>query len=101
MENLNQNILLTMLSNETICMSDKLMKQQVELDELRTRYHKLLTSFTHLLEKCEYYRNELGLVNTMSSAERWDYQIVEQAGLLDWGEIDKQDLSSPFTGPTT
>lgn len=100
MEHLHQNLLLTMLSKESICMNDKLIKQQVELDELRNRYHKLLTSFTHLLEKCEYYRNELGLKNTMSSSERWDYQIVEQAGLLDWGEIDKTDLTSPFS-PTT
>lgn len=100
MEHLDRNILLTMLSKESVCMNDKLIKQQVELDELRTRYHKLLTSFTHLLEKCEYYRNELGLVNTMSSSERWDYQIVEQAGLLDWGEISKTDLTSPFD-PTT
>lgn len=79
--------LLQMMSNENIVMSDKLMKAMVERDEAIARYQKILTSFSHLLEKCKYYRDELGIPNDIGGGELWDYTIAEQAGILDMGEI--------------
>ncbi len=92
METSPQQRVVQMLSNENLIMSDKLMKAMVERDEAVARYQKLLTSFTHLLEKAKYYRGELGLSNRtgLSSGERdedWEYQICAQAGILDIGEI--------------
>lgn len=79
--------LLQMMSNENIVMSDKLMKAMVERDEAVARYQKLLTTFSHLFEKCKYYRDELGIPNDIGGGEQWDYKICEQAGILDSGEI--------------
>lgn len=82
MELSTQQRLMQMMSNEQVVMSDKLMKAMVERDEAVARYQKLLTSFAHLFDKCKYYRSELGI-----SDSDWDYQIAEQSGILDIGEI--------------
>lgn len=68
-------------------MSDKLMKAMAERDEAVARYQKLLTTFAHLLDKCKYYRKELGIPNEVGENELWDYMICESAGILDWGEV--------------
>lgn len=82
------------MSNDLIYMSNQLMKAKVERDEALSRYQKLLTTFSHLLEKARYYREELGLPNDLGNGELWDYTICEQAGILDTGEVtppqDKQ-----------
>ena len=87
METSPQAKLMEMMSNDLLYMSNQLMKAKVERDEALTRYQNLLTTFTHLLEKAIYYRSELGLSNDLGNGKLWDYTIVEQAGLLDVGEI--------------
>ena len=87
METSPQAKLMAMMSNDLIYMSNQLMKAKVERDEALSRYQKLLTTFSHLLEKAMYYREELGLPNDLGNGELWDYTIAEQAGILDTGEI--------------
>jgi hypothetical protein len=67
------------MSNEMIAMSDKLMALEVQIRD----YEKLKTTFIELMDKCLYYRAELGLPNVTSSSEQWDYDMYEKSGLLE------------------
>lgn len=87
METSPQEKLMAMMSNDLLYMSNQLMKAKVERDEALSRYQKLLTTFAHLLEKSMYYREELGLSNNIGDGRMWDYEICDQAGILDTGEI--------------
>ena len=67
------------MSNEMIAMSDKLMALEVQIRD----YEKLKKAFIEAMDKCMYYRSELGIPNVISSSEQWDYDMYEKSGLLE------------------
>jgi hypothetical protein len=79
METINSNRLMQHMSNEMIAMSDRLMVLEVQIRD----YDKLKSTFIELMDKCLYYRAELGLPNVTSSQDQWDYDMYEKSGLLD------------------
>jgi len=68
-----------MMQSELIAMSDRLMALEVQIRD----YEKLKKAFIEVMDKCMYYRSELGIPNVISSQEQWDYDMYEKSGLLE------------------
>ena len=79
METINSSRLMEHMSNELIAMSDRLMALEVQIHD----YEKLKKAFLEVMDKCMYYRAELGIPNVTSSQDQWDYDMYEKSGLLD------------------
>jgi len=76
-----QNDLNQMLANENIVLSDKLMRCQVELEEISKQNMKLKKALYDALELIEEYRERLHY-NSVET-EDLKYSFLEQGGILD------------------
>ena len=76
-----QNDLNQMLANENIVLSDKLMRCQVELEEISKQNEKLRKAFDDALELIVEYRERLHY-NSVET-EDLKYSFLEQGGILD------------------
>ena len=76
-----QNDLNQMLANENIVLSDKLMRCQVELEEISKQNMKLKKALYDALELIEEYRERLHY-NSVET-EDLKYYLLEKAGILD------------------
>lgn len=76
-----QNDLNQMLANENIVLSDKLMRCQVELEEISKQNEKLRKAFDDALDLIVEYRERLHYRPTETEDLR--YSFLEQGGILD------------------
>jgi len=70
-----------MLANENIVLSDKLMRCQVELEEVSKQNDKLRKAFDDALDLIVEYRERLHY-NSVET-EDLKYSFLEQGGILD------------------
>ena len=76
-----QNEMNQMLANENIVLSDKLMRCQVELEEVSKQNEKLKRAFDDALDLIKEYRERLHYRPT--ETEDLIYSFLEQGGILD------------------
>ena len=70
-----------MLANENIVLSDKLMRCQVELEEISKQNLKMRRAFNECLDLIEEYRERLHYHSP--ETEDLKYYLLEKAGILD------------------
>lgn len=70
-----------MLANENIVLSDKLMRCQVELEEVSKQNDKLRKAFDDALDLIVEYRERLHYNSVETEDLR--YSFLEQGGILD------------------
>lgn len=73
------NEIQSMLANENLCLSDRLMRLQVENEYLEKQNKALKQTFMELLEEFERFRNKSSVLFDTDSRYYW----VEKAGLLE------------------
>lgn len=73
------NEIQSMLANENLCLSDRLMRLQVENEYLEKQNKALKETFMELLEEFERFRNKSSVLFDTDSRYYW----VEKAGLLE------------------
>lgn len=73
------NEIQSMLANENLCLSDRLMRLQVENEYLEKQNKALKDTFMELLEEFERFRNKSSVLFDTDSRYYW----VEKAGLLE------------------
>lgn len=73
------NEIQSMLANENLCLSDRLMRLQVENEYLEKQNKALKDTFIELLEEFERFRNKSSVLFDTDSRYYW----VEKAGLLE------------------
>ena len=73
------NEIQSMLANENLCLSDRLMRLQVENEYLEKQNKALKETFMELLEEFERFRNKSSVLFDTDSRYYW----VEIAGLLE------------------
>ena len=76
-----QNDLNQMLANENIVLSDKLMRCQVELEEISKQNEKLRKALDDALDLIVEYRERLHYNSVETEDLR--YSFLEQGGILD------------------
>ena len=76
-----QNEMNQMLANENIVLSDKLMRCQVELEEVSKQNDKLRKAFDDALDLIVEYRERLHYNSVETEDLR--YSFLEQGGILD------------------
>ena len=76
-----QNDLNQMLANENIVLSDKLMRCQVELEEISKQNEKLRKALDNALDLIVEYRERLHYNSVETEDLR--YSFLEQGGILD------------------
>ena len=76
-----QNEMNQMLANENIVLSDKLMRCQVELEEVSKQNDKLRKAFDDALDLIVEYRERLHYNSVETEDLR--YSFLEQGGTLD------------------
>jgi len=76
-----QNDLNQMLANENIVLSDKLMRCQVELEEISKQNQKLKKALDDALDLIVEYRERLHYNSVETEDLR--YSFLEQGGILD------------------
>ena len=76
-----QNEMNQMLANENIVLSDKLMRCQVELEEISKQNEKLRKAFDDALDLIVEYRERLHYNSVETEDLR--YSFLEQGGILD------------------
>ena len=73
------NEIQSMLANENLCLSDRLMRLQVENEYLEKQNKAFKETFMELLEEFERFRNKSSVLFDTDSRYYW----VEKAGLLE------------------
>lgn len=73
------NEIQSMLANENLILSDKMLRLQVENEYLANQNEKLKVTFMELLEEFERFRNKSSVLFDTDSRYYW----VEKAGLLE------------------
>ena len=73
------NEIQSMLANENLCLSDRLMRLQVENEYLEKQNKALKETFMELLDEFERFRNKSRVLFDTDSRYYW----VEKAGLLE------------------
>jgi archaellum biogenesis ATPase FlaH len=73
------NEIQSMLANENLCLSDRLLRYQIEHDHLQVQNKRLKDAFMELLENFERFRNSNRVLFDTDSRYYW----IEKAGLLE------------------
>lgn len=73
------NEIQSMLANENLCLSDRLMRLQIENEHLQKQNTAMKETFFELLEEFERFRNRSSVLFDTDSRHYW----VEKAGLLE------------------